>query len=31
MNSLNRGVTYYFAVDAINEGGVTAGAVVEQQ
>jgi xylan 1,4-beta-xylosidase len=31
MNSLNRGVTYYFAVDAVNEGGVTAGAVVEQQ
>jgi len=25
MNALNRGVTYYFTVDAVNEGGVTPG------
>ena len=30
MNSLNRGVTYYFTVDALNEGGVTKGRVVKR-
>ncbi|MGI9091802.1 MAG: discoidin domain-containing protein, partial [Gemmatimonadaceae bacterium] len=28
MNSLNRGVPYYFTVDAFNEGGVTRGRIV---
>ena len=28
LNSLNRGVTYYFTVDAFNERGVTRGRVV---
>jgi xylan 1,4-beta-xylosidase len=27
MNSLNAGVPYYFAIDAFNEGGLTAGSV----
>jgi hypothetical protein len=26
MNNLNRGVAYYFTIDAINENGVTKGA-----
>jgi hypothetical protein len=30
MNSLNRGVTYYFSVDALGEGGVTVGKVVKR-
>lgn len=30
MNSLNHGVTYYFTVDALNEGGVTKGTIIKR-
>lgn len=30
INSLNRGVTYYFAVDALNERGITKGTTVRR-
>jgi xylan 1,4-beta-xylosidase len=30
LNSLNRGVTYWFTVDAIGEGGVARGTVLER-
>jgi hypothetical protein len=29
MNSLNKGVTYYFTVDALNEGGVRRGKLIK--